>query len=139
MLLAAGKRNVRGRLVSICSLWNQRWTTEVLSRLLVVLTGLLLFAMPVTEYFCDWDHFLRGGPDVEFTVLALLLFGAMVVLTMNGTILQPGWMARNMRIASGERHPARQRGVLSGARAETAFLRKGDLNPGWLLFPPLRI
>jgi hypothetical protein len=126
-------------LVSICSLWNQRWTTEVLSRLLVVLTGLLLFAMPVTEYFCDWDHFLRGGPDVEFTVLALLLFAAMVVLTMNGTILHPGWMARSMRAVAGDRDRAQERGVLSGARAEAAFLRKGDLNPGWLLFSPLRV
>jgi hypothetical protein len=45
--------------------------------------------MPVTEYLCNWDKFLRGGPDVEFSLLAGLLFGAIVVLSMNGTMFQP--------------------------------------------------
>ena len=58
-----------------------------LSRLLVLLTTLLLLVMPVTEHLCNWDHFLRGGPDVEFSLLAGLLFAAMVVLSMNGTML----------------------------------------------------
>jgi hypothetical protein len=82
---------------AVCNLWNRRWTTELLSRLLVLLTLLLLFAMPITEYFCDWDHFLRGGPDVEFSVLAWLLFAAMLVLTMNGTILRPRWMGASSK------------------------------------------
>jgi len=60
-----------------------------LSRLLVLLTTLLLLVMPVTEHLCNWDHFLRGGQDVEFNLLAALLFAAMVVLSMSGTTMQP--------------------------------------------------
>jgi hypothetical protein len=56
---------------------------------LILLTTLLLMVMPVTEHLCNWDRFLRGGPDVEFSVLAWLLFAAMIVLSMHGTILQP--------------------------------------------------
>jgi hypothetical protein len=60
-----------------------------LSRLLVLLTTLLLMVMPVTEHLCNWDRFLRGGPDVEFSMLAWLLFAAMIVLSMHGTMLHP--------------------------------------------------
>jgi hypothetical protein len=60
-----------------------------LSRLLILLTTLLLLVMPVTEHLCNWDHFLRGGQDVEFNLLAALLFAAMVVLSMSGTTMQP--------------------------------------------------
>jgi hypothetical protein len=67
-----------------------------LSRLLVLLTTLLLLVMPVTEHLCNWDHFLRGGPDVEFSLLAGLLFTAMVVLSMNGTMLQPKMLQPRM-------------------------------------------
>ncbi len=80
---------------TICNLRYQRCTadasqwTRPLSRLLVLLTTLLLLVMPVTEHLCNWDHFLRGGPDVEFSLLAALLFAAMVVLSMSGTIMQP--------------------------------------------------
>ena len=58
-------------------------------RLLVLLTTLLVLVMPVTEHLYSWDHFLRGGQDVEFNLLAALLFAAMVVLSMNGTMMQP--------------------------------------------------
>lgn len=80
---------------TICNLRYQGWTadtsqwTRPLSRLLVLLTTLLLLVMPVTEHLCNWDHFLRGGPDVEFSLLAALLFAAMVVLSMSGAIMQP--------------------------------------------------
>lgn len=63
--------------------------SKPLSRLLVLLTTMLLLVMPITEHLCNWDKFLRGGPDVEFSVLAWLLFAAMVVLSMNGTMLRP--------------------------------------------------
>jgi hypothetical protein len=71
--------------------WTTDWSqwSRPLSRLLVLLTTLLLLVMPVTEHLCNWDHFLRGGPDVEFSLLAGLLFAAMVVLSMNGTMFQP--------------------------------------------------
>jgi hypothetical protein len=80
---------------TICNLRYQGWTadtsqwTRPLSRLLVLLTTLLLLAMPVTEHLCNWDRFLRGGQDVEFNLLAALLFAAMVVLAMSGTTMQP--------------------------------------------------
>jgi hypothetical protein len=70
--------------------WSQ--LSRPLSRLLVLLTTSLMLVMPVTEHLCNWDHFLRGGPDVEFSLLAWLLFAAMVVLSMNGTMLQPAMM-----------------------------------------------
>jgi hypothetical protein len=74
--------------------WSQR--SRPLSRLLVLLTTLLLLVMPVTEHLCNWDHFLRGGPDVEFSLLAGLLFAAMVVLSMNGTMFQPRMLQPTM-------------------------------------------
>jgi hypothetical protein len=82
-------------LETICNLRYQGWTadtsqwTRPLSRLLILLTTLLLLVMPVTEHLCNWDHFLRGGQDVEFNLLAALLFAAMVVLAMSGTTMQP--------------------------------------------------
>jgi len=80
---------------TIGNLWYRGWTTDrsewmrPTGRLLVLLTTLLLLVMPVTEHLCNWDHFLRGGQDVEFNLLAGLLFAAMVVLSMSGTVRQP--------------------------------------------------
>jgi hypothetical protein len=87
---------------TICNLWYRGWTadrsqwTQSLSRLLVLLTTVLLLVMPVTEHLCNWDRFLRGGPDVEFNLLAWLLFAAMVVLSMHGTMLRPTMMQPGM-------------------------------------------
>jgi hypothetical protein len=67
-----------------------------LSRLLVLLTTALLLVMPITEHLFAWDKFLRGGPDVEFNLLAWLLFAAMVVLSMNGNMLRPSVMQPGM-------------------------------------------
>jgi hypothetical protein len=94
--------------------WSQ--LSRPLSRLLVLLTTSLMLVMPVTEHLCNWDHFLRGGPDVEFSLLAWLLFVAMVVLSMNGTMLQPammqpGLMERTMN-ASISGHEAGARGAI---------------------------
>jgi hypothetical protein len=72
-----------------------------MGRLLVLLTTLLLLVMPVTEHLCNWDHFLRGGQDVEFNLLAALLFAAMVVLSMSGTIMQPLMMQPAFAATSG--------------------------------------
>jgi hypothetical protein len=84
-------------LETICNLWwrgttDWRELSRPLSRLLVLLTTVLLLVMPITEHLCNWDKFLRGGADVEFSLLAGLLFTAMVVLSMNGTILQPAML-----------------------------------------------
>jgi hypothetical protein len=80
---------------TIGKLWYRGWTTDrsewmrPTGRLLVLLTTLLVLVMPVTEHLYSWDHFLRGGQDVEFNLLAALLFAAMVVLSMNGAVMQP--------------------------------------------------
>jgi hypothetical protein len=79
---------------TICNLWYRGMTdwsewTRPMGRLLVLLTTLLVLVMPVTEHLCNWDHFLRGGQDVEFNLLAGLLFAAMVVLSMSGRMMQP--------------------------------------------------
>jgi hypothetical protein len=66
---------------------------------------MLLLVMPITEQLCNWDRFLRGGPDVEFSLLAGLLFAAMVVLSMNGTMLQPR-MLRISKLQPGRIEPA---------------------------------
>jgi hypothetical protein len=102
MTPAAAGHDVRGALGTIWKLWYQASTadrsqwTQPLGRLLVLLTTVLLLAMPVTEHLCNWDHFLRGGADVEFNLLAWLLFAAMVVLSMHGTMLQPAMMQPGM-------------------------------------------
>jgi hypothetical protein len=76
-----------------------------LSGLLILLTMSLLLVMPVTEHLCNWDHFLRGGPDVEFSLLAWLLFTAIIVLSMHGSMLRPVFSgaiaARDCDAASG--------------------------------------
>jgi hypothetical protein len=83
---------------TICNLWYRGWTgdlgqwTRPVGRLLVLLTTLLVLVMPVTEHLCNWDHFLRGGQDVEFNLLAALLFAAMVVLSMTGRMMRPPMM-----------------------------------------------
>lgn len=77
---------------------RNQWSRP-LSRLLVFLTTVLLLVMPVTEHLCNWDNFLRGGPDVEFSLLAWLLFAAMVVLSMNGTMLRPIMMQPGMPVS----------------------------------------
>ncbi len=87
--------DVRAHLGAICNLWYRGWTrdlgqwTRPVGRLLVLLTTLLVLVMPVTEHLCNWDHFLRGGQDVEFNLLAALLFAAMVVLSMSGRMMRP--------------------------------------------------
>ena len=82
-----------------------------IGRLLVLLTTLLVLVMPVTEHLCNWDHFLRGGQDVEFNLLAGLLFAAMVVLSMSGTIMQPLMMQPAFAKTSGSCRVAVSRGV----------------------------
>lgn len=95
----AAADDVRAHLGTVWNAWCQGtidWSqlSRPLSRLLVLLTTSLMLVMPVTEHLCNWDHFLRGGPDVEFSLLAWLLFAAMVVLSMNGSMLQPTMMQR---------------------------------------------
>ena len=78
----------------ICNLCYRGWTDTSQShrpagRLLVLLTSLLILVMPLTEHLCNWDRFLRGGSDVEFNLLAGLLFAALVILAMDRSMTQP--------------------------------------------------
>jgi hypothetical protein len=58
-------------------------------RAVLILTEVLLLLMPLTEHFCRWDRFLRGGPDVEFGILSLLLFAGLVLLTAYRAVTVP--------------------------------------------------
>jgi predicted acyltransferase len=49
-------------------------------RLLILLTSILLVVMPWTEYFWQFDHFLRGGQDLEFGLLALASIFCLVLV-----------------------------------------------------------
>ncbi len=40
----------------------------------------LLAVMPWTEYYCDWDMFLHGGPDLELGLLAIGIMLCFVLL-----------------------------------------------------------
>ena len=67
-------------------------------RAVLILTELLLLLMPLTEHFCRWDKFLRGGPDVEFGVLSLLLFAGLVLLTAYRAVTAPFLMLLAYRL-----------------------------------------
>ena len=51
-----------------------------LSRALLALTACLLVIMPWTEYFCNFDRFLRGGQDTELGLLAVLTVLCLVLV-----------------------------------------------------------
>jgi hypothetical protein len=59
---------------------SQAWF--VLSRMLILLTVLLVLAMPWTEYFWHFDQFLRGGEDFELSLLAVATIFCLVVLLL---------------------------------------------------------
>jgi len=62
---------------------SQAWV--VLSRVLILLTVLLVLAMPWTEYFWHFDQFLRGGEDFELSLLAVAtLFCLVAILLQHG-------------------------------------------------------
>lgn len=58
-------------------------------RAVLILTEVLLLLMPLSEHFFQWDRFLRGGPDVEFGILSLLLFAGLVLLTAYREVTSP--------------------------------------------------
>ena len=44
----------------------------LVSRIFIMLTAILLAAMPWTEYFWNFDNFLGGGQDFELGLLAVI-------------------------------------------------------------------
>jgi hypothetical protein len=51
-------------------------------RLLILFTAILIFVMPWTEYFWQFDRFLRGGQDLELGLLALLTIFSLVLVLL---------------------------------------------------------
>jgi hypothetical protein len=51
-------------------------------RLLILFTAILIVAMPWTEYFWQFDGFLRGGQDFELGLLALLTTFSLVLVLL---------------------------------------------------------
>jgi hypothetical protein len=99
MLYIRGSRAESGGVALRSSLDQGREYTERTRRLgqermlacraVLILTEVLLLLMPLSEYFFQWDGFLRGGPDVEFGVLSLLLFAGLVLLTAYREVTSP--------------------------------------------------
>lgn len=50
---------------------------------------MLLVAMPETECFWTWDHFLSGGHNFEFTLLGVLIFCGLVLLIAHQIVQLP--------------------------------------------------
>jgi len=50
------------------------------ARLLIGLSALLIVAMPWTEYYWQFDNFLRGGQDFEFGLLSTLMVFCLVLV-----------------------------------------------------------
>lgn len=48
--------------------------------MLVSLSAILILLMPLTEYFWHFDHFLRGGEDFEFGLLAFFTILCLAML-----------------------------------------------------------
>ena len=59
---------------------SQAWV--VLSRVLILLTVVLVLAMPWTEYFWHFDQFLRGGEDFELSLLAVATICCLVAILL---------------------------------------------------------
>lgn len=51
-------------------------------RLLILSTAVLIFVMPLTEYFWQFDRFLRGGQDFELSLLSLLTIFSLVLVLL---------------------------------------------------------
>ena len=51
-------------------------------RLLILSTAILIFVMPWTEHFWQFDRFLRGGQDLELGLLALLTIFSLVLVLL---------------------------------------------------------
>jgi len=101
-------------------------------RAVLILTEMLILLMPLTEHFCTWDEFLRGGPDVEFGVLSLLLFAGLVLLTAYREVTSPFLVLLAYRLIA---LPLRCLSI-SGHLSLTSSLLQARCRPGFpLAFP----
>jgi hypothetical protein len=51
-------------------------------RLLILSTAVLILVMPLTEYFWQFDRFLRGGQDFELGLLSVLTVFSLVLVLL---------------------------------------------------------
>jgi hypothetical protein len=60
--------------------WAQRFLAPRTSGLLILTTLFVAALSPLTEYFYNWDQFLKTGHDFELTLLSFLISVALAVL-----------------------------------------------------------
>jgi hypothetical protein len=48
------------------------WTCSRFSRMLLLLAGIEIVTMPLTQHLWTWDQFLHGGQDFELTLLMIV-------------------------------------------------------------------
>lgn len=75
--MAHGLNAFRRHVKNTSQSWEKRLRA---SRVVLLMTLLLVAVMPVTEHFWTWDHFMQGGHDLEFSLLTVLVFCGLVVL-----------------------------------------------------------
>lgn len=103
-------------------------------RAVLILTDLLILLMPLTEHFCKWDKFLRGGPDVEFGILSLLLFAGLVLLTAHRAVTAPFLVLLAYRLIA---LPLRCLSLFRRFALTSSFLRTRGMRFAPLPFAPL--
>lgn len=59
------------------------------SRVLLLLTGLLLVLMPITERVFTSDGFILGGHDLELTLIGIFAFCGLVALCAHRVVMLP--------------------------------------------------
>ena len=53
-----------------------------ISRVALLLTGLLVLVMPLTEYLWNFDHFLRDGQDIELGLFSVAMVMCLVLMML---------------------------------------------------------
>jgi hypothetical protein len=60
--------------------WGERFLAPRTSRLLILMALFAAALSPLTEYFYNWDQFLKTGHDFELSLLSFLIAVASAVL-----------------------------------------------------------
>jgi hypothetical protein len=110
------------------------------ARILLVLMGVSLITMPVTQQMWIWDHFLHGGQDFELSMLLVLSFLCLtLVLAKHGKQYVDSWFVfwfaawRLPSFESSDRMLART--PVAGASLILRTTRLGDLSLGLYSLP----
>ena len=60
-------------IASARSIKSEGWSWATSSRIVLVLTGLWVLVMPLTEYLWHFDNFFRGGDDLELELFSVAM------------------------------------------------------------------